>query len=186
MASGKLAARRDWEETAVGGLSASPGRRDIQPMSQDSPAAGVSSGPAPHQCIGRITVRTRGPGLVDVTARVAAALREGRAGDGLLTLFVRHTSASLTIQENASPEVRDDLVDALDRLAPRDAGWRHDLEGPDDMPAHVKTMLTDVSLSIPVIAGAPALGTWQGIYLVEHRDRPHEREIVAHFIGAAI
>lgn len=111
-------------------------------------------------------------------------LEDGGAGDGLLTLFVRHTSASLTIQENASPEVRDDLVDALDRLAPRDAGWRHDDEGSDDMPAHVKSVLTGVSVAVPVIGGRLALGTWQAIYLVEHRDRPHRRSLVAHFIGS--
>ncbi|MFD1331030.1 secondary thiamine-phosphate synthase enzyme YjbQ [Methylopila musalis] len=145
----------------------------------------VAAGPAPHQILTRITLRTRGPGLTDLTARIAEDLRAGRAGDGLVTLFVRHTSASLTVQENASPEVRDDLVDALDRLAPRDASWRHDLEGPDDMPAHIKAMLTGVSLSIPVIGGAPALGMWQAVYLVEHRDRPHEREVALHFIGAS-
>lgn len=144
----------------------------------------VSAGRAGHQAIARFSVATRGPGLVDVTAAVAEALRQGEAGDGLATVFVRHTSASLAIQENASPEVLDDLVDALDRLAPRDAGWRHDLEGPDDMPAHVKTMLTGVSLSVPVIDGRPALGTWQAIYLVEHRDRPHDREILVHFAGS--
>ncbi|GLK77004.1 hypothetical protein GCM10008171_22580 [Methylopila jiangsuensis] len=143
----------------------------------------VAAGPAPHQILSRITVRTRGPGLTDLTARMAEALRAGGAGAGLATLFVRHTSASLTLQENASPEVRDDLVDALDRLAPRGAGWRHDLEGPDDMPAHIKTMLTGVSLSIPVAEGAALLGTWQAVYLMEHRDRPHEREVVLHFIG---
>ena len=103
--------------------------------------------------------------------------------DGLLTLFCRHTSASLTIQENAAPEVRADIVDWLDRIAPEDGGWRHDCEGPDDMPAHLKAMLTGVSLSIPVAGGAPALGTWQGIYLVEHRARAHARRIAAHLIG---
>lgn len=144
----------------------------------------VSSGPADHQSTARLSVRSRGPGLLDVTAAVAEALRQGEAGDGLATVFVRHTSASLTIQENASPEVLDDLVDALDRLAPRGAGWRHDTEGPDDMPAHVKTMLTGCSLSVPVIGGRPALGTWQAIYLVEHRDLPHGREILVHFAGS--
>jgi secondary thiamine-phosphate synthase enzyme len=144
----------------------------------------VSAGPVDHQAIARLSVATRGAGLIDVTRWVAAALREGEAGEGLATVFVRHTSASLTIQENASSEVLEDLLDALDRLAPRNAGWRHDLEGPDDMPAHVKTMLTGVSLSIPVIGGRLALGTWQGVYLVEHRDRPHEREIVVHFAGS--
>lgn len=146
----------------------------------------VAAGPASHQILARIARRTRGPGLTDLTRDVAAALRDGRAGDGLLTLFVRHTSASLTIQENASPEVREDLVDALDRLAPRGAGWRHDIEGPDDMPAHVKTMLTGSSLSVPVVGGVPALGTWQALYLVEHRDRPHEREVLVHFIGTEV
>ncbi|RXF70779.1 secondary thiamine-phosphate synthase enzyme YjbQ [Hansschlegelia zhihuaiae] len=144
----------------------------------------VSSGPADHQAMARIAVETRGPSLTDVTHEVAAALEEAHAGDGLATLFCRHTSASLTIQENASPEVLDDLVDALDRLAPRAAGWRHDDEGPDDMPAHVKTMLTGASVAVPVIGGRLALGTWQAIYLVEHRDRPHRRELILHFVGS--
>ncbi|WP_020181383.1 secondary thiamine-phosphate synthase enzyme YjbQ [Methylopila sp. M107] len=144
----------------------------------------VTSGPAAYQAIGRISVATGGRGLVDVTRAVASLLSEAGAGDGLATLFVRHTSASLTIQENASPEVLDDLADALDRLAPRDAGWRHDIEGPDDMPAHVKTMLTGTSVCVPVIGGRMALGTWQAIYLIEHRDRPHARELALHFLGA--
>jgi secondary thiamine-phosphate synthase enzyme len=97
---------------------------------------------------------------------------------------MRHTSASLVIQENADPDVRTDLVSALDRLAPADGNWVHDVEGPDDMPAHVKTMLTGVSLYVPVIAGALALGVWQGIYIAEHRARPHRREIVLQFIGS--
>ena len=101
-----------------------------------------------------------------------------------MLLFLRHTSASLTIQENADPDVQTDLVSALDRLAPEDAPWIHDVEGPDDMPAHVKTMLTGVSLNVPVTGGMLALGTWQGIYLVEHRRRPHSREIVLQFIGS--
>ncbi len=143
------------------------------------------AGPADHQAVGRFSVATRGPGLHDVTREVATLLEAGGAGDGLATLFVRHTSASLTIQENASPEVLHDLVDALDRLAPRDAGWRHDVEGPDDMPAHVKTMLTGASVSVPVLGGRLALGTWQAIYLVEHRDRPHRRDLVLHFAGSA-
>ena len=100
-----------------------------------------------------------------------------------MTLFIRHTSASLTIQENADPTVLDDLTTALARLAPADAGWSHDTEGPDDMPAHVKTMLTATSLQIPVLNGELALGTWQAIYLVEHRARAHRREIVLQFIG---
>ncbi|WP_271168593.1 secondary thiamine-phosphate synthase enzyme YjbQ [Hansschlegelia plantiphila] len=146
----------------------------------------IRSGPVDHQMVAGLSVTTRGPGLVDVTAQIADALAAGEAGDGLATIFVRHTSASLTIQENASPEVRDDLVDALDRLAPRNAGWRHDIEGPDDMPAHVKATLTGVSVAVPVLAGRLALGTWQAIYLIEHRDRPHSRELVAHFIGSRL
>jgi secondary thiamine-phosphate synthase enzyme len=96
---------------------------------------------------------------------------------------VRHTSASLTIQENADPSVLDDLASLLDRLAPQNAGWTHDAEGPDDMPAHIKTMLTSVSLSIPVLADELALGTWQAIYLVEHRAQPHRRQVVVQFCG---
>lgn len=156
--------------------------RKLNPMT----ISDFRSGPANHQSVARIAVSTSGPGLTDVTARIAEALSQGGAGDGLATIFVRHTSCSLTIQENASPEVRDDLLDALARLAPENAGWRHDIEGPDDMPAHVKAMLTGVSLSVPVIDGQLALGTWQGIFLVEHRARPHRRELVAHFIGARL
>lgn len=100
-----------------------------------------------------------------------------------MTLFIRHTSASLTIQENADPDVLADLLTSLRRLAPADGGWRHTVEGPDDMPAHIKTMLTSVSLQIPVINGALALGTWQAIYLIEHRARPHSREVVMQFMG---
>ena len=99
-------------------------------------------------------------------------------------MFMGHTSASLVVQENADPNVRSDLAIALDRLAPADAPWVHDVEGPDDMPAHVKTMLTGVSLHVPVIAGTLALGTWQGIYIAEHRARPHRREVVLQFIGS--
>jgi secondary thiamine-phosphate synthase enzyme len=98
-------------------------------------------------------------------------------------LYLRHTSASLVIQENADPDVQTDLVTALHRLAPANAGWVHEAEGPDDMPAHVKAMVTGVSLHVPVSAGRLRLGTWQGIYLVEHRTRPHRREIVLQFVG---
>ncbi|MDP3691760.1 secondary thiamine-phosphate synthase enzyme YjbQ, partial [Bradyrhizobium sp.] len=105
------------------------------------------------------------------------------AQEGAVTLFIRHTSASLTIQENADPSVLDDLMTALGRLAPEDAGWSHDTEGPDDMPAHIKTMLTATSLHVPVLGGALALGTWQAIYLVEHRRAPHRREVVLQFAG---
>ena len=102
----------------------------------------------------------------------------------MVLLFLRHTSASLVIQENADPDVRTDLTTALTRLAPSDAGWVHDTEGPDDMPAHVKAMLTGISLHVPVIDGALALGTWQGIYLAEHRTQPHRRELMLQFIGS--
>jgi secondary thiamine-phosphate synthase enzyme len=133
----------------------------------------------------RLTVETTGVGFFDVTADVEHFLKEVSAHDGALFLFLRHTSASLVIQENASPDVRTDLITALDSLVPSDAGWAHDTEGPDDMPAHVKTMLNGVSLHIPVMAGTMKLGTWQAIYLAEHRSAPHQREIVLQFIGAA-
>jgi secondary thiamine-phosphate synthase enzyme len=113
-----------------------------------------------------------------------AFVKEAHARAGAVTLFIRHTSASLTIQENADPSVLADLMTALDRIAPEAAGWTHDTEGPDDMPAHVKTMLTATSLQMPVLEGELALGTWQAIYLIEHRARPHRREIVLQFIGA--
>lgn len=129
-------------------------------------------------------IDTRGPGLTEFTADVAAWL--AGAGDGLLTLMVRHTSASLLIQENADPEVQTDLVAYLDRLVPPSThpsmGYlTHTYEGPDDMPAHIKAGLLPVSLQIPVARGRMRLGTWQGIYLVEHRTRPHRREVAALF-----
>jgi secondary thiamine-phosphate synthase enzyme len=133
-----------------------------------------------------LTVQTPGAGFVDVTAEIAKFVREARAREGGVTLFIRHTSASLTIQENADPSVLDDLMTALDRLAPEDAGWTHDTEGADDMPAHIKTMLTASSLHVPVLGGELALGTWQAIYLIEHRRRPHRREIVLQFAGATL
>jgi secondary thiamine-phosphate synthase enzyme len=132
-----------------------------------------------------LSMETRGTGFTDITREVAKFLREAGAREGVVTLFIRHTSASLTIQENADPSVLQDLTTALNRLAPEKAGWVHDTEGPDDMPAHIKTMLTSVSLQIPVLNGEMALGTWQGIYVAEHRARPHRREIVLQFIGAA-
>ena len=131
-----------------------------------------------------LTVQTPGRGFTDLTADVAKFVRDAGATEGAVTLFVRHTSASLTIQENADPTVLVDLTTALDRLAPENAGWRHDTEGPDDMPAHVKTMLTATSLHIPVLRSELALGTWQAIYLIEHRARAHRREIVLQFVGA--
>jgi secondary thiamine-phosphate synthase enzyme len=131
-----------------------------------------------------LTVQTSGAGFVDLTAEIAKFARDAGAREGAVTLFIRHTSASLTVQENADPTVLDDLMTALDRLAPENAGWRHATEGPDDMPAHVKTMLTASSLHIPILNGELALGTWQAIYLIEHRARPHRREIVLQFVGA--
>jgi secondary thiamine-phosphate synthase enzyme len=131
-----------------------------------------------------LTVQTPGRGFTDLTREAAAFIRDVRGREGALTLFIRHTSASLTIQENADPTVLVDLTTALSRLAPEDAGWTHDTEGPDDMPAHVKTMLTGSSLHIPVLEGRLALGTWQAIYLVEHRRRAHRREVMLQFIGS--
>lgn len=130
-----------------------------------------------------MVIDTRGPGFTDLTAQVAGWLGDIGAGDGLLTLFIRHTSASLTIQENADPDVLRDLAEALERTAPRGARYHHDIEGPDDMPAHIKAMLTATSLAVPVAGGKALLGVWQAIYLVEHRDRPHRREIALHYLG---
>jgi secondary thiamine-phosphate synthase enzyme len=130
-----------------------------------------------------LTVETPGEGFLDITADIREFITRAGAQNGTLSLFLRHTSASLTIQENADPDVLRDLVSALRHLAPRDFGWVHDAEGPDDMPAHVRTMLTGVSLQIPVLRGQMRLGTWQGIYLIEHRAKPHRREIVLQFAG---
>ena len=130
-----------------------------------------------------LTVQTPGAGFTDLSGEVERFVRDARATEGAVTLFIRHTSASLTIQENADPTVLEDLMTVLRRLAPESGGWRHDTEGPDDMPAHIKTMLTATSLQIPVLAGKLALGVWQAIYLVEHRARPHRREVVLQFIG---
>ena len=130
-----------------------------------------------------LTVQTSGRGFTDLTAEIAKFVKDAGAKEGAVTLFIRHTSASLTIQENADPSVLADLQTALARLAPENAGWSHDTEGPDDMPAHIKTLLTSVSLQIPVVNGEMVLGTWQAIYLIEHRARPHRREVVLQFIG---
>ena len=121
---------------------------------------------------GELRVETSGAGFTDITREVAAFLADAEAGEGALFAYLRHTSASLVIQENADPDVQ------------TDAGWVHDTEGPDDMPAHVKAMLNGVSLHVPVIGGKLALGTWQGIYLAEHRARPHRREVILQFIGS--
>ncbi|WP_363347351.1 secondary thiamine-phosphate synthase enzyme YjbQ [Methylocystis echinoides] len=130
-----------------------------------------------------IRVETGGRGFYDVTATLADFLRGARMGEGLLTVFCRHTSASLLIQENADPSVLRDLESVFSRLAPEGAAYAHDTEGPDDMPAHIRAALTQTQLSIPVIGGALALGTWQGVYLFEHRRRPHRREIALHLMG---
>lgn len=131
-----------------------------------------------------LRVETQGAGFTEITADAKAFVAQAGAAEGMLLVFLRHTSASLTIQENADSDVQTDLVTALDRLAPEDAPWIHDVEGPDDMPAHVKAMLNGVSLHIPVTGGKLALGTWQGLYLVEHRRRPHSRDVILQFIGS--
>ncbi len=131
-----------------------------------------------------LRIRTSRRGLVEITRQIRAWVAEQQLTTGLLTVFCRHTSASLLINENAAPEVRTDLEAFFERIAPEDPSrYAHDDEGPDDMPAHLRTALTQVQLSIPVMDGQPALGTWQGIYLFEHREMPHEREVVLHLLG---
>jgi secondary thiamine-phosphate synthase enzyme len=136
-----------------------------------------------RQALGTLTVDTRA-GLVEVTRPVLGWVREQGIDEGLLTIFCRHTSASLLIQENAAPAVKRDLAAYFARLAPESDAYEHDDEGPDDMPAHLRTALTQTHLAIPVSGGVPLLGTWQGIYLFEHRRRPHRRELALHLIGA--
>lgn len=136
-----------------------------------------------QQAISELVVETRGRGFHEVTFEVAGWVRGTGIVTGLCTLLLRHTSASLLIQENADPDVRTDLEAWFERAAPEDAPYVHDAEGPDDMPAHIRTALTAVSLAIPVEGGRMTLGTWQGIYLFEHRRAPHRREIVLHLIG---
>jgi len=132
----------------------------------------------------RLAIETRGRGLTDITPRIDAWLAQTGLRDGLLTVFVRHTSASLLVQENADPEVRRDLERFFGRLVPDgDRLFEHDAEGPDDMPAHVRSALTQTSIAVPVSGGRLALGTWQGIYLYEHRLRGHRREVALHLIG---
>lgn len=133
-----------------------------------------------------ITIATRGQGLYDITREVVAAVDGADVGTGLATVFCRHTSCSLVINENADPDVQHDLAAFLKRLVPDgDPAFVHTYEGPDDMPAHIKTVLTATSLSIPVAGGRLVLGTWQGIYLFEHRTAPHRRQVVIHVIGSA-
>jgi secondary thiamine-phosphate synthase enzyme len=137
-----------------------------------------------RQATHTLRIRSPGRGLVEITREVHAWVAAQGMSEGLLTLFCRHTSASLLIQENAAPEVRSDLEAFFERIAPEDPSrYAHDDEGPDDMPAHLRTALTQVQLSIPLLGTRLTLGTWQGIYLFEHRRRAHEREIVLHLIG---
>lgn len=135
------------------------------------------------QAAHQLEITTRGQRLYEFTSAVSEWVQRQQVQTGLLTVFCRHTSASLLIQENADPTVRVDLQTYFDRIAPEDGPYQHDSEGPDDMPAHLKTALTQVQLSIPVVNGRLVLGTWQGVYLFEHRTRPHRREIVLHLIG---
>jgi len=137
-----------------------------------------------RQRLHTLNIKTRGKGFVEINGRLIDWLRDIKAEDGLLTLFIRHTSASLIIQENADPDVLRDLADSLDGLAPQSAPYRHSDEGPDDMPAHIKGMLTQTHLAIPVMDGEMALGTWQGIFVIEHRTRPHTRKLALHYQGA--
>lgn len=131
-----------------------------------------------------VSIRTSRRGLVEITREIRSWVAARKVGTGLLTVFCKHTSASLLIQENAAKEVRTDLEAFFEQLAPEDPSrYAHDDEGPDDMPAHLRTALTQVQLSIPVMDGEPVLGTWQGIYLFEHRELPHEREVVLHLLG---
>jgi secondary thiamine-phosphate synthase enzyme len=130
-----------------------------------------------------VAVATKGRGLYDVTADVAAAMQGGEVHTGLCVVFLRHTSASLVIQENADPSVLRDLERWLERLAPEDASYEHDEEGPDDMPAHLRAAVTAASVTIPITEGKLALGTWQAIYLWEHRRAHHRRELIVHVTG---
>jgi secondary thiamine-phosphate synthase enzyme len=130
-----------------------------------------------------LALQTSGEGFFEITREVARFLEKVKARHGVVLLYLQHTSASLVIQENADLDVQTDLVTALERIAPADAGWVHDVEGPDDMPAHVKAMVNGVSLHVPVADGKMALGTWQGIYVAEHRARPHRREVTLQFLG---
>jgi secondary thiamine-phosphate synthase enzyme len=130
-----------------------------------------------------LNTETNGPGLYDITRPVVDWCRQQGIGDGLLTLFIRHTSASLTIQENADPDVCLDLQDFFARIAPQNGPYRHTAEGPDDMPAHIKSALTQVQLTIPLQQGRPILGTWQGIYIFEHRQHRQRRQVAMHLLG---
>lgn len=130
-----------------------------------------------------LTVRTPGPGLHEITDRIAAWVAEQGMSKGLLTAFIRHTSASLLIQENAAPAARRDLERYFARIAPESADYEHDDEGPDDMPAHLRAALTQTYVVVPLVDGRLTLGTWQGVYLFEHRRRPHDRQLALHLFG---
>ena len=135
------------------------------------------------QAMHHLAVETSGQGLIDITAPVSQWVSRRDIGTGLLTIWCRHTSASLLVQENADPDVRADLLAFFHRLVPEGAAYRHQDEGPDDMPAHIKAALTQTQLSVPVENGAPGLGTWQAIYLFEHRTVPHRRTLLLHLLG---
>jgi secondary thiamine-phosphate synthase enzyme len=154
-----------------------------QVLSAVSPASATISGYPMRQSSTVLTFDTRGQGLLEVTDRVSAWQRAQDVDMGLLTVFCRHTSASLLIQENAALEVRGDIERYFARIAPESDAYAHDDEGPDDMPAHLRTALTQVQLTIPVMHGELTLGTWQGIYLFEHRRRAHSRELALHIFG---
>lgn len=136
-----------------------------------------------HQALHTLSIDTAGPGLIEITDRVARWIGDQPIADGLLTLFCRHTSASLLIQENAASAVKRDIAAYFAKLAPESDVYEHADEGPDDMPAHLRAALTGIHLSVPVASGAMLLGRWQGIYLFEHRRRPHRRDIVLHLLG---
>lgn len=143
----------------------------------------IAAGEVARQATGRLVVSTRGQGFTELTEALRAFVAESGIRTGLATIFCRHTSASLLIGENADPDVRTDLLAALDGLAPRHAAYVHSAEGPDDMPGHIRAMLTGASVGVPIVDGRLALGTWQGVFLAEHRDAPHRREIVVHLTG---
>ncbi len=179
-----LSNRGKSERLAAKGTQATSGvQPQMKSKMQSPPVIPASPESALRMANTALVVRTRGPGLTEITDQIRAWLRGIGASEGLLTVFIAHTSASLTIQENADPDVRRDLVDALNRLAPENQAYRHSSEGPDDMPAHIKALLTSVSLSIPVVEARTALGTWQGVSVIEHRARQHDRRVELHFIG---
>ena len=136
-----------------------------------------------RQALHTLTVATNGKGLVEITAQVKRWLAGQGIETGLITVYIRHTSASLLIQENADPDVQKDLAAFFENIAPETQSYVHDTEGPDDMPAHIRAALTQTHLAIPVTGGKMLLGTWQGIFLFEHRSSPHQREVVLHLLG---